>query len=312
MLSRRSVRIKVMQLLYTVDRDEQIDNNRALSVFNDRIAQSYELLLFNLFVVREVSKMAIDDKRKRKAKHLPTDFDKIFTSKLYKNEIVQALVNDSLLNKKAEQLGFKDKLDKDYYKKLYTEFSNLEEYRAFISKDDCTRDDYEAILLELFRHLRRSELYNDGLEDHYGNWTDDKSLVIGATKKILKQLPADNTDLLSTYFPDDETVKEYGEVLLERTLRDKNELQSLIKPLLKNWDQERLAIIDNILLQMATAEFLNFESIPTKVTLNEYVDLSKTYSTPKSKDFVNGVLDQLLKELIAEDKIKKTGRGLVD
>lgn len=312
MLSRRSVRIQAMQLLYAVDRDEHLDLELAVKKYRERVDQSFELLLFNLYVIREVTKLAIDDKRKRKAKHLPTDFDKLFTAKLYKNEIIQALVSNEYLNKKSDTYKFKDKLDKDYFKKLYTEFSNTDEYKAFISKEECTHSDYEEILLELFRCLRRNELYNDGLEDHYGNWTDDKSLVIGATKKIIKQLPDVANDFLYSYYPDDETVKEYGEELVKRTIKDKNELQTLIKPLLKNWDQERLAIIDNILLQMAAVEYLHFSSIPTKVTLNEYVDISKVYSTPKSKDFVNGVLDQLLKQLTDEGKIEKKGRGLVE
>ena len=100
--------------------------------------------------------------------------------------------------------------------------------------------------------------------------------------------------------------------LLKRTFDDDGPLLEMIKPLLKNWDHERLAVIDMILLKMAIVELLEFKTIPTKVTLNEYVEVSKLYSTPKSKDFINGILDKVLRDLSEEGKIVKEGRGLIE
>ncbi len=311
MLSRRSVRVKVMQFLYAMDRDVDLNASVVNKRYADRIDTSFELLLFNIFILREITRLSIDDKRKRKAKHLPTELDKIFTAKLFKNEVVQFLVNDKYLNGKVDKYGFANKLDKDYFKKLYTEFSATEPYADFLRQEEVNRENSIEILLELFRFCRQSEFYNDVIEDHYSAWIDDKSLVIGATKKILKALPSEEKDVLGTYYPDDETVKDYGAELLARTIQEKDVLEDIIKPMLKNWDHERLAVIDTILLNMAVCEFLFFESIPTKVTLNEFVDISKEYSTPKSKEFINGVLDQVLKQLESEGKIKKKGRGLI-
>ena len=311
MLSRRSVRVKVMQFLYAMDRDVDLDASVVIKRYAERIDTSFELLLFNIYILREITRLSIDDKRKRKAKHLPTELDKIFTAKLFKNDVVQCLVNDKYLNGKVDKYEFGSKLDKDYFKKLYTEFSATEPYADFLRQEEVNNENSVEILLELFRFCRQSEFYNDVIEDHYSAWIDDKSLVIGATKKILKALPSDKKDVLSTYYPDDETVNEYGAALLERTIQEKSVLEEIIKPMLKNWDHERLAVIDTILLNMAVCEFLFFESIPTKVTLNEFVDISKEYSTPKSKEFINGVLDQVLKHLDSEGKIKKKGRGLV-
>ena len=311
MLSRRSVRVKVMQFLYAMDRDVDLNATVVTKRYAERINISFELLLFNIYILREITRLSIDDKRKRKAKHLPTDLDKIFTTKLFKNDVIQFLVNNNYLNSKVDKFGFADKLDKDYFKKLYTEFAATEPYAVFIRQEESNIENSVEILLELFRFCRQSEFYNDVIEDHYSAWIDDKSLVIGATKKILKSLPSLDRDVLSTYFPDDETVNEYGAELLARTIQEKELLIEIIKPMLKNWDHERLAVIDTILLNMAVCEFLFFESIPTKVTLNEYVDISKEYSTPKSKEFINGVLDQVLKKLDTEGKIKKKGRGLI-
>ena len=255
MLSRRSVRVKVMQFLYAMDRDVDLDASVVSKRYEERIDTSFELLLFNIYILREITRLSIDDKRKRKAKHLPTDLDKIFTSKLFKNEVIQFLVNDKFLNSKVDKLGFADKLDKDYFKKLYTEFAATEPYADFIRQEEVNVENSVEILLELFRFCRQSEFYNDVIEDHYSAWIDDKSLVIGATKKILKALPSKEKNVLSTYYPDDETVNEYGAALLARTIQEKELLVDTIKPMLKNWDHERLAVIDTILLNMAVCEF---------------------------------------------------------
>ena len=155
-------------------------------------------------------------------------------------------------------------------------------------------------------------MYNEVIGDAYLNWVDDKSLVIGAVKKVLKALPVEGVTFLDEYYPDDETIKEYGETLLNRTFKGDEALLGIIKPILTNWDHERLALIDMILLKMAACEMLEFPTIPAKVTLNEYVEVAKLYSTDKSKEFVNGVLDNLMKQLEDEGKLKKEGRGLVD
>jgi N utilization substance protein B len=135
--------------------------------------------------------------------------------------------------------------------------------------------------------------------------------VVGAIKKTLKQLPV-ASDFYKEYIPSDEATVDFGEFLLETVFFKDKELLDIISPNLQNWDAERVAIIDMILIKMAIAELMNFNSIPGKVTLNEYVEISKTYSTDKSKDFINGILDRLFKQLTDDQKIIKEGRGLLD
>ena len=153
-------------------------------------------------------------------------------------------------------------------------------------------------------------MFNETIEDHYVSWDDDESLVVGAMKKIIKSLDQDEYDFLKDYIPDDETVKEFGETLLIATVKNDKSLVELITPFLENWELERVAAIDLIMLKMAVTEILRIESIPTKVTLNEYVEISKIYSTEKSKEFINGILDRIINKLNNENKIIKTGRGL--
>lgn len=311
MLSRRNVRVKVMQVLYAQNRDEGLDQKSTVKAYWKKIDDSFDLLLFSMYNLIQISRTASDDFEKRKTKHLPTDLDKIFTPKLWTNDMIQALVKNKALQKKFEANHYAQKVDKDHFKTIYFDFSKEDPYLQFVSKE-TTKEENLEMLLELFRFCRRSEFFNEIIEDQYANWEDDKSLIIGTIKKILKELPNDDENFFMVYYPDADTCKDYGEFLLQKTFQDDTALLSMIQPVLQNWDAERVAILDMIMIKMALCEFIYCPTIPTKVTLNEYVELAKNYSTSKSKEFVNGILDKLLNELIAKGLVKKEGRGLLD
>ncbi|MBT8231242.1 MAG: transcription antitermination factor NusB [Saprospiraceae bacterium] len=310
MLSRRSVRVKVMQLLYAQDRDPVLKSKDIVNAYHDEVQKSYELFLFSLYVIMSVSECSTQDEKKRKSKHLPSDLDKIFSNKLFTNEIISGIAANKVLLKKFEKLGFDTKVNNDYINKIYDEFSKKEEYTAFL-KNEQSKDETIELLLELYRFCRQDEYFNEMLEDSYYNWLDDKSLVVGSVKKFLKALPSDNANLADTFLPDDETVKDFGLNLLKLSIKNKDKNMKVIIPVLENWDHERLAIIDTILIRMALTEFLDFPTIPSKVTLNEYVELAKQYSTAKSKEFINGILDKLMKNFEENNELKKEGRGLI-
>ena len=175
---------------------------------------------------------------------------------------------------------------------------------------ESNNENHLALLLEFYRFCRKNELFNDLMEDIFATWSDDKSVVIGSVKKTLKELPSDEVDFFEKYRPSDSTVNEFGFQLFELTHQSDDEFLEVIKSTLKNWDSERLAVIDMILLKMAICELLHFETIPTKVTINEYVDIARMYSTAKSKEFINGVLDKCMKSLQENGRINKQGRGL--
>ena len=193
---------------------------------------------------------------------------------------------------------------------IYSEFLKEESYQNYI-KGEKTDEAHLDILLEFFRFCRKNEFFNDVMEENYISWIDDKSVVVGTMKKVLKS-DTSSDSLFDRHKPDMQIVEDFGKELLGMTFEEDDELLDIIKPILENWDHERLAIIDMIFIKMAIIEFLNFETIPVKVTLNEYVEISKMYSTPKSKEFVNGILDKILKKLQSEDKVSKQGRGLLD
>lgn len=311
MLSRRNVRIKVMQVLYSMSRDNKLDLNGVLRRYNSNIDKSFELYLFNLLVLGRIAGHAKQDRARKRAKLLPSEEDLAFTAKFCENPLVESLVENQNLSRLYKKYKLEGRIDKDMIRKFYGDFSKTEDYQEFIKQENSGQEDYKDILLKLFKHCISSETYEEYLDDNYSSWTDDKSLVIGAMKKTIKALPADD-DFYQAYEPADETVKDFGETLLTRVVQEDEELLGIIEPTLRNWDADRVAIIDMILLKMALCELMYFPTIPTKVTLNEFVDISKIYSTEKSKDFINGILDRLMKQLETDGKINKIGRGLVD
>ena len=311
MLSRRTVRIKVLQLLYNLNRDTDLTFHQAKKLYWDQIDATFHLYLFNLYSFIQVAKGALEDYNKRQAKYLPTDEDKVFTPKLYENPIVKYLESNKELNKLFKKYEFESKADKDLYKNLYNEYLKEESYQNFLASKSDNEQTLEE-LLNLYRFCRKNSIFTEMMEDNYFNWEDDNSVVIGATKKTIKAAPNTDDRFFFEYYPEADTIKQFGETLLVKTFENDKKLSELISAQLQNWDQDRVAVIDMIILKMAVTEFLHFESIPTKVTINEYLDISKLYSTPKSNEFINGVLVALQTKLESDEQIMKTGRGLLE
>jgi N utilization substance protein B len=311
MLSRRSVRIKVMQLLYMLNRDEQLTPKEVVKQYKDGIWKAFELYVFQLYVLLRVAQYAEKDAEIRAAKLLPSEEDKAFDPRLSKNECTKSLANHVDFLNLVKKYKANDNIDEDHIRSLYNTFVETAEYKTYLALEQPEVTDHAKILLELYRSLAANELYSDMSEDRYNNWSDDESLVSGAMKKTLKAMPVSGK-FYAEHEPSDATVLEFGEELLRKTAEEDRALFADIEPTLKNWDAERVAILDMVMLKMALCELLHFPTIPTKVTLNEFVEISKIYSTDKSKEFINGILDRLMKELLDKGRIVKEGRGLIE
>ena len=298
-----------MQSLFILNKDESLNKKQAVEFYDRSINETYQLYLFNLYALIGICEFSLEDKGLRHSKYLPTDEDKAFSAKLYENELIQSLVDNPALQKVFAQNQFESKIDKDLLKRLYKMLASEDAYKRYLL-EDSDRSSHLRILHELYRICRRDEVFDEIMEDNFSAWADDKSLVVGAVKKTLKGLPSDG-EFFDEFYPDTETVDAFGKALLNKVMQDEEYLMSLIDPVLENWDAERVALVDMLFIKMAICEFLNFVTIPTKVTLNEYVELSKEYSTEKSKDFINGVLDKLMRLMNEEGLIKKEGRGLL-
>lgn len=296
-------------MLYTMSRDKDLKLNQVLNHYRRSIKNSFDLYLFNVLQLTEVAKYSHKDAEKRASKHLPSAEDKAFTPKIYENELMQSIVNNKCFWDLVKSRKINELLDNDTNVKYYVDFSNSDEYKAYLNQTEDSAQHHKDIFLQLYRFCYSNESFDDEMESSFPGWMDDKSLVMGSMKKTIKGLPA-TEEFCEAYRPTDETAVEFGEVLLQKVVNENDELLAIIEPALKNWDVDRVAIIDMILLKMALSELTSFPSIPTKVTLNEFVEISKLYSTDKSKDFINGILDRLMKQLDKDGKINKEGRGL--
>jgi transcription antitermination protein NusB len=311
MLSRRNIRIKVMQLLYAKSRDVELTLSDLLKRYENYGVHTLQLYLLNLHQLFEVAHYAVKDEVNRRAKHVPSDNDKRFTAKLYKNDALQPFILRGEYTKAIERYAVKPLIDEDTTRLYYHKFLDTDTYKQFLTQTNLSLEDYRHILLELYRFLCKNETFMEQMEDFTPAWIDDESLIVGTMKKTLKALPS-----LSGFYYDfneeDHLTMAFGEQLLTKSYKQDDALLEDIKPMLKNWDAERVATLDMILMKMALAELLYFPTIPTKVTINEYVDISKMYSTDKSKDFVNGILDRMMKKLKEEGRVVKEGRGLIE
>ncbi len=303
MLSRRNVRIKIMQVLYAAQRQERTDLRPIRSHYTQLVRHSFELYLQNLLILQRTCEYAKQDLATRNTKLRPSEEDLTFRATLATNSAVRSLSNNKELSRLYDRYHIRGRVDADQIKQLYRDFLSTEAYLTYAQVEEPGEADTVRVLLSLYKWLQGHELFLTMVEDHFPLWGEDKSLVVGAMKKTIKALPA-SEEFAREYENNSEAVTDFGDVLLKFVINTDQELLARIKSVLQNWDAERVAIIDMILLKMAIAEFLEFDSIPPQVTLNEYLDISKLYSTDKSREFLNGVLDKLLKELQSEGLVR--------
>jgi len=300
-----------MQMLYSMSRDQRFTYDMAQKLYLKKVDVSFQLYLLNLLYLIRFAEYSLTDAEKRSVKLLPSEEDKSFTPKLYDNPLIQSLVKHNAIQQYLSSYSLQDAINHDLVRTVYTAFAKKPIYQAYLANAEPSFDEQRDVLLALYKEATSSELFEEAMEDFSMQWMDDKSLVLGAMKKTIKALPATD-DFYLAFKPGAETVNDFGERLFQ-LLHDKDEeLLGIIEPSLRNWDADRVAIIDMILLKMAICELIYFPTIPAKVTLNEFVEISKLYSTDKSKDFINGILDRLMKKLQAEGRIQKKGRGLQD
>ena len=309
MISRHIVRVKVMQQLYAATRKEKTALKQLTTGYHQMVDDVFELFLLNLWYLTRIARYSKIDKEKRHSKHRPTPADLAFQSHLFDNEIIQSLYNNQGLKTLFAQYHIGDIGQNDFVKSIYRNFAKTELYQEYVMMTSPSIENHKQIMKELLKFLAKDEHFNEIQIDFHASWNEDKSLVVGAMKKTIKAAPVEG-DFYKNYLPKTTAAYEFGNELLERVYQDDESLLEMVVPFLQNWDVNRLAIIDLILLKMAVTELLYFPSIPVKVTLNEYVDISKIYSTDKSKSFINGVLDRMMKQFDEEGKIEKLGRGL--
>ena len=302
MINRRNIRVKVMQTLYTITTSEtETKPGEAVKILQKHFEQTRQLFIYLTYFLSEVANYAETAAHNRASKHLTTYEDLHVSTKIAGNEIVLKILDDAsfkeFLNKdKPQQL-----LDKELVKKIYHEFVETKEYKKYISAAQRDKKEEREILeFILDKLLLNKEYFLSHIEDNFSNWEDDGEMIVLLLVNYLQKPGSYNfKDMIS------EEKFNFAKTLLQ-TVQEKSELlENFVIPKLKNWEPERIALLDMILMKMGVAEFLYFETIPPKVTINEYIDLAKEYSTSQSGQFVNGILDNIHKELVQQGKMHK-------
>lgn len=299
MISRRNIRVKVMQELYAQQSGQGIPAN-PLKNLNNQLEQCRELFVYLLYFITEVARYSETDAKLRANRNLPSFEDRNVNTKMAGNETLWAILENTSFKKELSRtLNFTDTAE--WVKKIYNQLQVSDIYKKYILQNSREKKDDKELLLFIFTNLMLpSEDFIEHLEEHFPNWDDDGEMM---DQLMINYLQKPGTYNLQNLI-DDEKAKFARDLFL--TVTDKGAYAiELIKPKLKNWDSERIAVLDMILMQMGVCELLYFETIPPKVTINEYIDLAKEYSTPQSGQFVNGILDSIHKELVAENKIHK-------
>lgn len=308
MLSRNNIRIKVLQTLYA-HQINPTDSAKAERILLKSIHDSYRLYLLTILYISKVSFFNKKDYEIKAKKFVPTEEDKKVSLRLYENPVAQAIRSNEVFQKTVKKEGVLQMLDEDIVRKLYKEFVESDYYEGYHAMENPPLREHQYALVRLYLTMRENEVFTEHLSDYFPSWSDDESLVYGAVKRSMRALPENNRFFIEQ-LPNSDFVNDLGKELLYRVIRNDEELQELVAGKLKNWQEDRVAVIDMNLMKMGICEFIHFPSIPTKVTINEYVNIAKMYSTDKSKRFINGILDRLMQELKKEGRIQKEGRGL--
>lgn len=294
--------MKVMQALYTMDRQGTAMNIAETNkLLKKQIDQSAALLVYLIYFLTEVAKYAEKDAYKKASKHLPSAGDLNINTKITGNELLWKILEQPSYKAVVAETKPAYLMDEGLLKKTYQALIASEEYADYIGNQGREKKTEKDILEFIFTDLMLpDENFISHVEEHFINWDDDAEMMNILMLNFLQKPHGYNFN----EFVSKEKM-DFARSLLTTTIEKKEVSMELLKPKLKNWDAERIASLDLIIIQMGICEFLYFETIPTKVTINEYIDLAKDYSTSQSGQFINGILDNIHKELFAKGEIEK-------
>lgn len=301
MISRRNIRVKVMQTLYTIETTED-QKDKAKRLLDKHLEQSRQIFVYLLHFITGVARYAEQDAHNRSSKHLPTEQDLNVNIKIAGNELIWNILEDHSYQQACNDIKPGQWDNSDLIRKIYLQLTEAPAYKEYIALNERNKKSERSILEFIFTDLMlANEDFTSEMEDIFIHWDDDAEMMNQLVLNFLQKPAQCNfQDMLGT------EKRKFAHDLLDAVIHKESFCMELIKPKLKNWDAERIAILDMILMRMGLCEFLYFDTIPTKVTINEYIDLAKAYSTPQSGQFVNGILDNIHKELLAQDKLHKT------
>tara|TARA_B100001059_G_scaffold136050_1_gene136389 strand:- start:13992 stop:14936 length:945 start_codon:yes stop_codon:yes gene_type:complete len=313
MLTRRHIRVKVLQSIYAYNQSEykDLEKQEKFLLYNmEQIQDLYLLMLQMLVSLRDQAENYLVVSQK---KHLATELEKNPSRTFINNKIISLIGSNEKFNNLIEKRNLNYwKNDSEYVSIIFNELKEKDWYLKSIAKNDTSFIEDKDLIIKIFKEIiaPNNKLY-EYLEDKRLTWLDDFPLVNTLVLKTLQKITKKNTDsiLIPVVYKNNED-RDYALELLQKVILNDDELSNEIDGKTPNWDKERIADLDMIILKMGISEFMHFESIPVKVSINEYLEVSKEYSTPKSSIFINGILDKIVKDLKEAGKLNKIGRGL--
>ncbi len=311
MLNRRHLRIRVLQALYAWQKTPEKDLLKAEKAFLKSLQEVEELYIFLLLYLIELKDYATNFIEESKSKRLPTQEDLNPNTKFVKNLFLNSLKDDTALLSLAGVFKLSYLGNEEMVKKIFLNLKETHEYKEYMAAEGQDFESDKRFVSKVFgKFLLEEEYFQYFLEDKNIHWDDDLPFISSMVVKTIKHSEEGKIELMSLFKNKED--KQFCLDLFRKTIIHADRFIELISSKTSNWDIDRVAQIDLLLMQMALTEILEMTTVPVKVAMNEYIDMAKYYSTPKSKNFVNGILDSLLIEFKKEGVIKKTGRGLIE
>lgn len=312
MLSRRQLRIKAIKALYAhlkSDSDNMIASEKNMM---NSIDKTYDLYFQMMTLPVELAHYAQQRQELAKQKKLPTYEDLHPNTRFIDNAVIRMIADSDTVNDRmaAGKLGWSKY--PELIRTLYNQLAATDYFQAYMSASESSFKADAALLATFFeKELQDCPMLDDVLEEQSILWSDDLGFVLTLVIRTISNMRQSHADVkMLPEFKSDEDA-EFVKTLFEKTLINYNERLEYIEKFTRNWDVERIVFMDNLIMATAITELVSFPSIPVKVTLDEYIDIAKFYSTPGSSTFINGVLDKIVEALTEEGKLKKTGRGLI-
>ena len=308
MISRRNIRVKVMQTLYTLETmepgEQEVNKKAGSTILNDKLSRSLDLFVISILYTARVAQYAETDAHQRASKYLTTKEDLSVSTKIAGNEFLWEILSNQTFAEKVKESKLEHYVDQEWVRKVYLEMVKTPEYKEYIDEPKREPKKEKAIIRFIWeKQIQENEKLMEHFSEELPGWEDDREMTMMLMDNFFRiNSKVNYLSLISG------EKKEYAHSLMHTVMEKKDYCMELIQPKLINWDAERVALIDLLLLRMGVCELLYFPTIPTKVTINEYIEVAKLYSTPQSGHFVNGVLDNILKDLEKENKIRKQER----
>lgn len=313
MISRRLIRIKVLQILYAFQKTGETSLTKAEKELYFSVGKAFDLYHYLLLLIVDVARYSNSRIELALQKNIKTFEDLHPNTRFVENRVIQQIENNAQFSKYIEEKKLSWVNYPELIKKLYNELSESDFFKTYMDKPESSYKNDKELVLDFYCEIvPKSELFIQTLEEQSIYWNDDIEFTLNMLVKSLqhfKKANPEGTYLMSLYKNDED--KDFVKQLFRKCIVNQNELKTIIHDYTTNWEVERIAQMDILIMMLALTEILYFPSIPVRVSLNEYIEISKFYSTEKSSVFINGVLDKIVGQFRKEKKIKKAGRGLI-